>query len=961
MEESGQGNGGDAEMKKPEVPGEGDDRRLVDLNNNAKLPIKGPAKIDVGRVANSLKRQYQENKKGQRINEIKIPLQLYDPEFGFLLVRKGEKAPLEKGWQQKLYSKDDRRLLDHLKAGGNYGISPRNGKACLVDADTKDIQDILDAKLPETFRYSTGKPGHFQYAYILDESIGNVPLVDGAYVKGKSGFAVGPGSVHPNGRQYGLDIRDVPVALISKENLLKTLDKFVLTNQKGAKNNSTKKELKDIPEKKVNKAIDSLLEVWSKADGNRHNLTLGIIGYFKKQGWPEEPIQKLIDSLVKQSGKGEEHRTQVSSTFSHEGNHYGFPMMKSIADKIGCPIGEIGDTVKEDPILKGLRFLAGLDEDRASVENEQGFNKLDSEIGHTLAEKERLTKEEHAFAKNLLKKYKKQLSAQLLLDILNSKFSAESAHDEGKKAMPDSEGWQVFSFTNDEPTAWAGWRDGEPYIRQLRDSADGDFSINEKKITLKEYDGKPIKDMILRAKSEEGKDLIEFEGEVFQKPDFVAKMVYPGNVNNFTECLNALKVSDKVFRGPSFYIEDDQIKFPENFYAIHENSYSMQLKKNLKIEPVNEATYREGKGLLMKYPKQLTLRYACVGANIINVLKINDFPITIKAIGKSDTGKSFAIRFSLKIDYGISEAILNDDAMDRAFRHHNIADSTNLIIYIEEAKIRDKSKLKSFAKNLRGNLDKSLTIYGVSMTLVLSMNTDEDIVDPVEKKAIDKRVLEFRFDDIDVVPESERLLGDEYREKIKEMGGGLLYEKLREKPISEIKEKYFQLLRECNRDFRFITAKLGAWVLDDDASFQPVISEDVESTAKEEFIDKIVSAYRRIESMKGWRGDFDNRSTFEDRQLNNELEVDTEKLEFKITVTGFNYVKKQLGITLSARKFAESYEFQYGDFSISGQRGKIIKGPVPKEYADEKIVNSNENVQKDKTKSELDDILEMDE
>ena len=119
MEESGQGNGGDAEMKKPEVPGEGDDRRLVDLNNNAKLPIKGPAKIDVGRVANSLKRQYQENKKGQRINEIKIPLQLYDPEFGFLLVRKGEKAPLEKGWQQKLYSKDDRRLLDHLKAGTN--------------------------------------------------------------------------------------------------------------------------------------------------------------------------------------------------------------------------------------------------------------------------------------------------------------------------------------------------------------------------------------------------------------------------------------------------------------------------------------------------------------------------------------------------------------------------------------------------------------------------------------------------------------------------------------------------------------------------------------------------------------------------------------------------------------------------------------------------------------------------
>lgn len=886
--------------------------------------------IDRRIIAYSFEKQYEDRKIVEKI----IPAQLTDGEFGFLLVKKGEKIPVEKKWQNNLYKSTDQHFLDHLKNGGNYGISPRNGKACIVDADTKEIQDSLDTTLPETFRYSTGKEGHFQYVYLLDETIGNIPLLDGAYVKGKGGFAVGPGSLHPNGRRYGLEIRNVPIARIEKELLLKKIDQFIISKSYSKTESTRKADLREVPDEKVQKNVEALMDVWTKADGVRHELALAICGFYKKSLWPESAVQKLIDLLVKKSEKGEEHRVQVSYNYSYGGAHeYGFPTIKSIAKEKAAKLGEIGETARKDPVLEALKCIASMDEDHASVENGEGFNKLDTELGHALAYKDLLTREEHKLGKALIKKYKNQLPAQLFLDAINSTYT-KSVEETSVKNMPDMEGWMPFSFTNDEPTAWAGWKDGFPFTRNVKMSSD-EIEVNERKITLKEYDGQPIQNRIKKVKDEEGKDILLFDGEAFTKPEFVSEMVYPVNVNAFTEALNALQTSNEIYREPRFYIENGHIRFPEHYYAKRGDSYQRILKRALNIGPVDIEVYKNGIDLLRKYPKQLTLYYSIYGANVANFLEVNDYPITIDAKGYPDAGKSFAIIPALKFGYGIGDAMLQDDAMNSAFRHHALTSSTDLPIYTEEAKISDKSKLKSRALNLRGNPNKTMDAYSIKATWILSRNTDllNAELDPIQKKAEDKRIYLYQFGKEDVVPKDERNKGKRLLQRLRDMPGGLLYKKLEEKTIDQITDKYYELM-EQETDGRKVVALLGAWLMDD-TDFTPVVSEEQTPNIEEEFIDKIVSAYRRIENMKMWQGESVFRSTFEDKQLNNELTVDWEKMIFKITVTGFNCIKRQLGITLSAEKFAEAHDYQYGTFSIGGERSKMIKGTVPEEYKEE--------------------------
>jgi len=144
-------------------------------------------------------------------------------------VRVRAKEAAESGWSNRAnYPVNSQEILSWIAAGGNYGLTFPSGMGCLVDADTVEIQDTLEAKLPPTFRFSTGKAEHFQYVFFLDDSpIGCIPLIDGAYVKGKGGYALGPGSVHPNGSIYGeRDIRKCHVTTIARKDLLTALEPF---------------------------------------------------------------------------------------------------------------------------------------------------------------------------------------------------------------------------------------------------------------------------------------------------------------------------------------------------------------------------------------------------------------------------------------------------------------------------------------------------------------------------------------------------------------------------------------------------------------------------------------------------------------------------------------------------------------------------------------------------------------
>ncbi|MEM0136377.1 MAG: hypothetical protein QXU18_14320, partial [Thermoplasmatales archaeon] len=66
--------------------------------------------------------------------------------------------------------------------------------------------------------------------------IKNIPLKDGAYIKGQNGYALGPGSVHPSGRIYGLEKSDLPIREVYKEELLSVLQPFLIRSAEPREN-----------------------------------------------------------------------------------------------------------------------------------------------------------------------------------------------------------------------------------------------------------------------------------------------------------------------------------------------------------------------------------------------------------------------------------------------------------------------------------------------------------------------------------------------------------------------------------------------------------------------------------------------------------------------------------------------------------------------------------------------------
>ena len=105
------------------------------------------------------------------------------------------------------------------------------------------------------------------------------------------------------------------------------------------------------------------------------------------------------------------------------------------------------------PILDGLRYLARSDADRASEQNDIGFSKLDSDLGHALAEKEGLTVPEQKIGKKMLEKYRKQLNAELYIEVINFEpYEHAGLEDEEEKGNQSETAWEsikeCFFFTD---------------------------------------------------------------------------------------------------------------------------------------------------------------------------------------------------------------------------------------------------------------------------------------------------------------------------------------------------------------------------------------------------------------------------------------------------------------------------------------------------------------------------------
>ena len=157
-----------------------------------------------------------------------------DPNIRILKVRKRGKEAVERNWQTtKNYKFNSPEILTWIRSGGNYAITSPFGFYVSIDADSLEIQEALEKNLPKTLRWSTGRVGHYQYGYFLEDSpVGCIPLRDGAYIKGRGGYALGPGSIHPNGVVYGSrEVRDAPIAIVKKQELLNAVGTFIEGNE----------------------------------------------------------------------------------------------------------------------------------------------------------------------------------------------------------------------------------------------------------------------------------------------------------------------------------------------------------------------------------------------------------------------------------------------------------------------------------------------------------------------------------------------------------------------------------------------------------------------------------------------------------------------------------------------------------------------------------------------------------
>jgi Bifunctional DNA primase/polymerase, N-terminal len=160
-----------------------------------------------------------------------IPKQLQRPEFRFVLIPRGSKAPCQKHWTTTSnYGFDEPKLIKWLQSGGNYGVCCGFGNLVGIDADDPIIARIFERHFGSTFRVRSGSGRGFHDYVIVPGLRGKLQFErDGQHLSEAQCAGqqlVGPGSVHPSGGSYTV-VRDVPIVNIDSPSFLKAFAGFL--------------------------------------------------------------------------------------------------------------------------------------------------------------------------------------------------------------------------------------------------------------------------------------------------------------------------------------------------------------------------------------------------------------------------------------------------------------------------------------------------------------------------------------------------------------------------------------------------------------------------------------------------------------------------------------------------------------------------------------------------------------
>lgn len=501
----------------------------------------------------------------------------------------------------------------------------------------------------------------------------------------------------------------------------------------------------------------------------------------------------------------------------------------------------------------------------------------------------------------------------------------------------------------DYPNEWVGWINGFPWkvsVKMVKDDKDNRKipKYDQEPIALTGYQeslGPPLNQ--IQRFIEDGRTFIAYDDHIYEKQQFVKKMT-SGVVERrlFTYAIENLPLSNNLFAKPMFTLENDHFVFPQGkIYPREEEGYVTKLVKELHIGTVDKGLYNEALKLLRNHPKQLTLFCSIAGAHIANLLGIENVPFRIFALGKSGSGKTFTIKLALKLIYGIGEAYLADDALDTHFRLPAITSTTNLPIYVDEAKISDKKKLKSLYSNVRGRPDQSSKVYEPKATVVLSANSDDFIDEDInEQEALNRRILKYYFAENDNITPEEESAGKRLEYELKNSDGGIIYDILKQKTKKELFEKYFSFdtSKDKPKHKRFVMAKFGAWILGID--LEPVIEDPPEPDIIEEFFSEVcyigLKLIPPVGPLSPQEQQYEGHLIFlPGAEKDNFLKIDSDGIN---TFFRSRSARALVG-NISPRKFVKNYLEPLGFTYNSGYIAKraegsrqIAKGHVPERY-----------------------------
>lgn len=222
---------------------------------------------------------------------MRLPKQLQCEDYRFVPIAKGTKKPTISEWQTTGNFPHDH---PNIVKAESVGVVCGFGDLVVLDCDSPLMTKIAET-LPETFTVKTPSKGHHYYFSVLGGYGLKLLSHDGkgiGSIRGQGGFALTPGSLHPDGSRYKIE-KDVPIIVTLPETLT---EKFKEYMAKTDDSDDMVEAEYDGPIEVIPDYIDGLIRSGA-VEGERHKEVYVIVKELYKRRVPKKKILEMTKTF----------------------------------------------------------------------------------------------------------------------------------------------------------------------------------------------------------------------------------------------------------------------------------------------------------------------------------------------------------------------------------------------------------------------------------------------------------------------------------------------------------------------------------------------------------------------------------------------------------------------------------------------------------------------------------------